>query len=204
MSLVLGNRVRRASLLSLGFGGWLALAGAAHAQSAAQTESGDTASTASADSLQLVFEREVFTYPEYQRRNPFAPLTGDEVSGPRFEDVVLVGVVVKPDPRESVAVIGARPPGSTSDQVPTRTYRLRAGESLGNMRVIDIDQGEALIEVADFGVAETRRLPLWRPPARPIPPPFSGRTMPRDSTEVAPPPAPAPTDSVVAVAGDRV
>jgi hypothetical protein len=131
-----------------------------------------------ADSVQLVFEREVFAYPDFERRDPFRPLTGDETSGgPRFEDLVLLGVVLSPDPRASVAIVGARPPGSTSDQAPTRTFRLRIGEPLGNVRLIDVRRREIVVEVADFGARDTRTLALRRPfpvvaptdPAVPVP-----------------------------------
>jgi hypothetical protein len=150
----------------------------------------DSAAASEPDSLQLVFEREVFNYPQYERRNPFQPFTGVEVSGPRFEDVVLLGVVIQPNPQESVAVLGARPPGSTSDQPPTQTYRLRAGESLGNMRVIDIREREVLLEVGDFGVNETRRLTLRRPPPAP---PFAD-SVPSGRREVAREPRPRDVD----------
>jgi hypothetical protein len=140
------------------------------------------------DSLQLVFEREVFTYPGFERRDPFRQLTGDEASGgPRFEDLVLLGVVLSPEVRASVAVVGARPPGSTTDQPPTRIFRLRPGESLGNVRVIDVRRREIVVEVADFGVRDTRTLALRRPLPVVVPP---------DSAvpEPAPPPDSAAPD----------
>lgn len=127
----------------------------------------------SADSLQLVFEREVFNYPMFERRNPFQPQTGDDSLGPRFEDLVLLGVVIDPDPTRSIAVIGARPPGATSEQAATRAFRLRRGDIVGNARVIDIQRRQVLMEVNDFGLSETRMLDLSReppPPALPAAP----------------------------------
>ena len=140
-----------------------------------------------ADSVQLVFEREIFTYPTFERRDPFRPLTGDETSGgPRFEDLVLLGVVLSSDPRTSVAVVGARPPGATSDQAPTRTFRLRPGEALGNVRVIDVRRREIVVEVADFGARDTRTLALRRPlPVVPVIEPAPDPVAPPDSA--APP-----------------
>jgi len=149
--------------------------------------------TAVADSVQLVFEREVFTYPDFERRDPFRPLTGDETSGgPRFEDLVLLGIVLSPDARASVAVIGARPPGSTSEQAPTRTFRLRTGETLGNVRVIDVRRREIVVEVADFGARDTRTLALRRPlpVVVPIDPAVPEPAAPPDSA--APPSDAAP------------
>lgn len=39
---------------------------------------------------ELVFEREVFEYPRFPRRNPFVPLVAAE-GGPRFEQIRLRG-----------------------------------------------------------------------------------------------------------------
>ena len=105
------------------------------------------------DSIQLVFEREVFTYPSFERRNPFRPLTGEEDLGPRFEDMILLGVVLSPRSEASIAVLGARPPGATGDQPPSRIFRLRSGESLGNVRVLEIRRREVVFAVEDFGIS---------------------------------------------------
>jgi hypothetical protein len=154
-------RIAVGSLLAA-LGTWAAVAPGLEGQ-ATDAAQDAPAATNVADSVQLVFEREVFTYPDFERRDPFRPLTGDETSGgPRFEDLVLLGVVLSPDARTSVAVVGARPPGSTSDQAPTRTFRLRTGETLGNVRVIDVRRREIVVEVADFGVRDTRTLALRR------------------------------------------
>ncbi len=125
--------------------------------------------TAEQDSIQLVFDREVFTYPSFERRNPFRSLTGEE--GPRFEDMVLLGVVLSSRAGSSIAVVGARPPGSTSDQEPTRLFRLRSGESVGNVRVLEIRRREVVFSVDDFGIVETRmlELPQTLPPVAPLP-----------------------------------
>lgn len=128
------------------------------------------ADAATADSVRLVFEREVFTYPMFERRNPFRPQTGDDALGPRFEDLVLLGVIIDPDPTRSIAVVGARPPGATSEQAATRTFRLRRGQAVGNARLIDIQRRQVLMEVDDFGQRETRVLDLIRqPPPLPTP-----------------------------------
>lgn len=125
-----------------------------------------------ADSIQLVFEREVFTYPSFERRDPFRSLADDDDLGPRFEDLVLLGVVLTPRPGSSVAVLGARPPGSPSDQPATRMFRLRSGERVGNVRVIEIREGEVVVAVEDFGIVDTRMLTMPDPQAgSPEPPP---------------------------------
>ncbi len=112
------------------------------------------------DTVDLVFEREVFVYPTFQRRNPFAPLTGDE-GGPRFEQLRLVGVLYSSDPRQSIAVLGVQGSGSGANAV--RTYRVRTGESLGNARVVEIRPEQVVMSIDEFGVFETRILEVRRP-----------------------------------------
>lgn len=56
---------------------------------------------------ELAFEREVFEYPVFERRNPFAPLSATGAAGPRFEIMNLEGILYDPDPRFSLALISA-------------------------------------------------------------------------------------------------
>lgn len=114
--------------------------------------------TVQGDSLELVFEREVFNYPVFERRNPFRPLGADEASGPRFEDLVFLGAILASNPNQSIALIGARVPGATSGQPAARSYRLRVDDIVGNVRILDIRTDAVLVEVEDFGVVETRTL----------------------------------------------
>ena len=58
------------------------------------------------DSVSLVFEREVFFYPQYERRDPFAPLVSGDETGPRFEGLRLFSVIHSSDPANSVALLG--------------------------------------------------------------------------------------------------
>lgn len=107
---------------------------------------------------ELVFEREVFDYPTYERRNPFRPLTS-ETSGPRFEQIRLRGVIYSPDPRRSVALLAAVTPGSDGAG---QTRRVRVGESWGNVRVLEIRRDEVVVEVEEFGLTERRVMQLER------------------------------------------
>ncbi len=145
----------------------------------------DQGSMPASDSIQLVFEREVFTYPDFERRNPFRALTGEEGSLPRFEDMVLLGVVLSSRTETSIAVLGARPPGSTSDQPATRIFRLRSGESLGNVRVLEIRRRDVLFSVEDFGIRETRILTMRRDEPPPFPP--AGEIRPEEPSDEIPP-----------------
>jgi hypothetical protein len=113
---------------------------------------------------ELVFEREVFQYPAYQRRNPFQPLVGNTGNGPRFEQVQLRGIIWSAEPQRSVALFGmagaqAVRPDSTG--APT-TKRLRVGESWGNMRVTEIQKDRVVLAVEEFGLTENKTLALTR------------------------------------------
>ena len=111
---------------------------------------------AQADSVELIFEREVFEYPTFQRRNPFRPLTGDD-AGPRFEELTLLGVILSGDGVGSVALLGPRGAAAGS-----RDWRVREGDVLGNVRVLAIRQRDILVEVDEFGVMDSRVLELRR------------------------------------------
>lgn len=136
------------------------------------------------DTLQLVFEREVFTYPDHARRNPFRPLTGED-TGPRFEELRLLGVIVSPQRDGSVALLGA---GATSGGDTGRSFRVREGQALGNIRVLAIRQREIVVQVDEFGVYETRVMPLRRA----LPDAFPTDVDPDDDDDDDEPPSPPP------------
>jgi hypothetical protein len=127
---------------------------------------------------ELVFEREVYQYPSFARRNPFRPLIGDE-GGPRYEDIALRGVIISDDPRESVALLGLRQRAEQQaaaqaqrqlqaqqqgtapiDTIVVRevTQRLRVGDSWGNVRVVQILRDHVIVNVEEFGLTEQRIL----------------------------------------------
>lgn len=157
------------------------------------------------DTTELVFDREVFNYPAFQRRNPFDPLVDDDEAGPRFEDLTLLGIIYSPDPDFSVALIAE---GVSYDEqgtlqvqqgrggveveeqegeaqateeeqegeaeAPTardirgtgyRTYRVKAGEVIGNTRILEIQRMRVIVEVEEFGLTERRELRLRTPGA---------------------------------------
>jgi hypothetical protein len=112
-----------------------------------------------ADTVQLVFEREIFSYPAFQRRNPFRPLTGPGDAGPRFEDLILLGAIVSSNPSQSVALLGTRGAGAGAGEV---THRLRAGQMIGNTRIVEVRPREVVVDVQEFGLQERRVLQLVR------------------------------------------
>jgi hypothetical protein len=112
---------------------------------------------------ELVFEREIFDYPTYERRNPFRPLVGNMAGGPRFEQVRLRGIIWSADPQRSVALFGMAGQQAQPDTsgIPT-TRRLRVGESWGNMRVTEIQKERVVVSVEEFGLSEQKVLELTR------------------------------------------
>ncbi len=115
----------------------------------------------------LVMEREVFRYPGYSRRNPFAPLLNAEGGGPRFERLVLLGIVFSADASSSIALFGegsATLASSTEISIVAgaRTYRLRVGESIGNTTILEIRENQVVVGVDDFGQSEQHTLELRR------------------------------------------
>lgn len=155
--------IRRAILClgTLGLFVGLAAQDAAAQQRGAQGQAANPSAQQAPDTIRLVLEREVFSYPTFQRRNPFSPLTGRD-DGPRFEDLVLLGVIQTADTGASVALIGTR--GGADGG---RTYRVRVGERLGNSRFIEIRRQEVVAEVEEFGLSEARTLQLRRTEPRP-------------------------------------
>jgi hypothetical protein len=85
----------------------LALLLAAPSSVAAQSQEATPPTGREAAAAELAFEREVFAYPVFQRRNPFAPLLANGAAGPRFEIMRLEGILYDPDPRFSLALIAA-------------------------------------------------------------------------------------------------
>ena len=116
---------------------------------------------------ELAFEREVFSYPSFSRRNPFEPLLASTDGGPRWEGMRLEGVVFDADPRFSIAILSsgrARVRGGPEGADPSGTVgqmaRLRVGEKWGNIRIIEIRKNHVLIEVEEFGLTEQREMHL--------------------------------------------
>jgi hypothetical protein len=151
-------RASRSVLTTLGL---LLLAAPAAAQDAAAKP--DSANV-KPQVAELVFEREVFQYPNYQRRNPFQPLVGNQGNGPRFEQVQLRGIIWSAESRRSVALFGlngTQAAAPDASGAPT-TKRLRVGESWGNMRVTEIQKDKVILAVEEFGLTESKTLELTR------------------------------------------
>jgi hypothetical protein len=116
----------------------LFLPGSALGQSSQDPLRGDVS-----DSI-LGYEREVFEYSGGGRRNPFRPLTAFNTGGPRFEDLVLTGIVYSQEAGSVVVV---------ADRTNERRYRLREGERVGTARVLEIRPDEVVFGITTFGVS---------------------------------------------------
>jgi hypothetical protein len=99
----------------------------------------------------LVFDREVFSYPGENRRDPFRPLTHQEDLGPVFNDLRLRMIIYSGDPKQSIVVVA---------DASNKVYRLRHGQSLGNVTVVDIAQTRVVFSVDDFGIRRQEVLDL--------------------------------------------
>ena len=127
-----------------------------------------SAATVDPDQAELAFEREVFTYPTFSRRNPFKPLLANAEGGPRWEGMRLEGILYDADPRYSIAILSSGRAasggqlGAGQAESSAETARLRVGERWGNIRILAIHRDNVLIEVEEFGLTEqtTMRLPV--------------------------------------------
>ncbi|NJD19984.1 MAG: hypothetical protein FIA95_11980 [Gemmatimonadetes bacterium] len=114
---------------------------------------------------ELVFEREVFTYPRLQRRNPFRALSGVSQGAPRFEELRVVGIIYSDRPSESVAVLGTSTveyseDASTATVQPGVSWYLKVGQSVGNIRVVAIRREQVVVDVEEFGITEQKIMQL--------------------------------------------
>lgn len=149
------KRIRSAVLLLVGATLLPVSARAQQEQPPAQQQAGPT---------ELVFEREVFRYPSFQRRNPFRALVAGE-GGPRFEQLRLMGVLYDADPASSVAVLGTSAVSVSDDGTDVsvtegKSWYLKVGQSIGNVRVIEIRREQVVVEVEEFGLTEQKIMQL--------------------------------------------
>lgn len=114
---------------------------------------------------ELVFEREVFTYPTGARRNPFRPLTGSNQGGPRFETLRVLGIIHSADPRASTVMLGTSTVSVSEDGTNVsvgkgQSWFLKVGQSIGNVRVVEIRRDQVVVEVEEFGLTEQKIMQL--------------------------------------------
>lgn len=158
------RRTLRGTSLVLGVAG---LCLAVPASVGAQQQNPDSAAAKRpAAPPELVFEREVFTYPNIRRRNPFGPLTGTE-NGPRFEQLRLMATIYDANnPSASLAMIGTSTVRTSTDSTNVsvtprgQSWYLRVGGVVGSVRVAQIFKDSVVVEVAQFGITERKVMRL--------------------------------------------
>jgi hypothetical protein len=138
---------------------WLA-AGALEAQSA---RAGSRAKAAASTTLvptsvserggkaEIALMRESFTYSADGRRDPFVSLLTNGELRPMISDLKLVTVVYDPTGR-SVAVL--------RDLTTKEQYRVKVGQTLGRMRVAQIQPRSVTFTLEEFGYSRQEVLAL--------------------------------------------
>ncbi|MGH7665222.1 MAG: hypothetical protein ACRENI_13180 [Gemmatimonadaceae bacterium] len=106
---------------------------------------------APADSA-LSFVREVFEYDSGSRRDPFVSLLASGDLRPMLSDLRLTGIVYDPTGRRPIAVMRDI---TTKDQ-----YRVTTGQTLGRMRVTQIQPRSVIFTIEEFGYSRQEVLTL--------------------------------------------
>jgi len=100
------------------------------------------------------YKRELFRYTG-GTRDPFESLVQTNRIGPMFEDLRVVSIAYDARYGNSVAIVRA-----VRDPKP---LRVRRGDTIGNMRVIQIRQYEVVFQIEEFGFERQQVLTLRRP-----------------------------------------
>lgn len=131
----------------------VAAARPAHATSARSGpgNKANPARAAATPEVKLIFDREVFSYPTGNRRDPFKPLTGREGMGPLFKDLHLRMIIASRDPAQSVGLL-------TDSNM--KIYRVHRGDVVGSARVLEITATRIVFSVNEFGITRTEVLDL--------------------------------------------
>jgi len=113
---------------------------------------------------ELVFEREVFQYPTFTRRNPFRPQSAAEGGGPRYEQLSVTGIMYDPDPTYSVAILTTGGINVNDDGTITAVegdaYNAKVGQRIGNTTIREIQRDRVLVDVEEFGLIERRTMTI--------------------------------------------
>ncbi len=110
------------------------------------------ASAQSATGASITIDRELYTYERGGRRDPFSSLLQSDDLKPAVSDLKLIGVVLDPRGRNSIAVM--------RDLSTKELYRVRPGQSVGRLRVTQISQRSVTFLIEEFGVTRQETLSL--------------------------------------------
>lgn len=92
---------------------------------------------------EVTFNREVFAYTKANRRDPFTTMITSSDLRPQITDLKLVTVILSPVRSSSVAIM--------RDLTTNEQYRVRVGQTLGRMRVAQIQQRAVVFSIEEFG-----------------------------------------------------
>jgi hypothetical protein len=101
---------------------------------------------------EVSLNREVFSYDPGARRDPFISLMRSGDLRPMLSDLRLVTVLYDATGRNSIAVMRDQ---STKDQ-----YRVRVGQTLGRMRVVQIQPKQVVFTIEEVGFSRQEALAL--------------------------------------------
>lgn len=115
----------------------------------------------------LAFERDFFVYAASRGRNPFNPPT-ESATAVQPTGLVLLGIVRATDPSGATDPSRATDPtravvllaatgggaGHSATGGGARTFRLRLGEQVGSLRVVEVGAGRAVVAVREPGQRE--------------------------------------------------
>jgi hypothetical protein len=104
------------------------------------------------------YQRELFRYTGGSR-DPFESLIQANRVGPMIEDLRVVSITYDARYGNSVAIVRA-----AHDP---RPLRLRRGDVVGNLRVIQIRQNEVVFQITEYGLERQAVLTLRRPEVSP-------------------------------------
>ena len=104
-----------------------------------------------ASKLNATIYREEFEYDDAGRRDPFLSLMATGEIRPLFVDLALIGVMYDmAQPSRSIAVL--------VDGTSGETYRVRAGNTLGRMKVNKVGEREISLSIDEFGFSRQETL----------------------------------------------
>ena len=139
-----------------------AASGQASAQAAARTPTARTTAATPAATTpaplpadtgsRVLINREVFQYEGDGRRDPFVSLFASGDLRPLLTDLKLVAVAYDPRGQNSVAVL--------RDITSKDQYRVRAGQTIGRMRVAAIQEKAVIFTIEEFGYSRQEILPF--------------------------------------------
>src|SRR5215207_1903252 len=114
----------------------------------AATRAGSAMDTAG----KVVLRREVFSYDQSGRRDPFVSLMKVGELRPMISDLAISGILIDPSGRNSIAVL--------RDVSSKEQYRVRVGQQLGRMRVAKISQKTVTFTIEEFGYSRQQELAM--------------------------------------------